>query len=320
MIVASIVSVAAVYDLHELLVPFLGVWCVIDCAPIYASSSPDAKRDSLLIHHALTAWCCVLFWFEGTKYDPKGTTPRRMCFFEVSTVFVCLYNVFPTRTLFILRNVVFAFVRSIISVWIIVGIVNEPSQRTRHVAPQVALVALSVAWMGGKTVVGRNASLVCYLTAFLSAVLKLNSGGHATFSVLGAMASYAFYEKNIAFFDRQIITSHVMFVACSSFIGESMRSIIFCLASSAVLHGWLKEKASRNVNNFLVPSLLFMIEREKMSPELVVGFVIMAMYLRTGGPKNLTYGHRVMWHCACTCVIAECMLSLPAEESETFGL
>lgn len=312
--IATIVTIAAFLDRHEPLVLPLGVWTLVDLvATVVENPSSGAKRDSILIHHALTAGCCLSFFFEASTHDPKGVVSRRLCLFECSTIFVCLYNVFPTKILETTRNVVFAVARTVVGLAVLRGVALEVHLKTRHVAPQVGLVALSLAWMAGPTPTGRNASLVCYHVPLVAAVFKVRSAGHALFAVAGAVASYLFYEKNVTLYDRIVITGHASYAVASFLTRESAANVVVALAVASSLHGrLLKETTSRNLNNVLIPSILLPMRYAdgKLSIDVVIAFAVMAGYLATGGPKKRTYGHRVAWHCASTCVIAECMLSL----------
>jgi hypothetical protein len=312
--IATIVTIAAAYDRHLPLILPLAGWTAIDSvATAVENPTPGARRDSVLMHHALVIACCLSVFFDASTHDPEGKVPRRVCFFESSTILVCLHNAFPSKSIETARNIVFVVARTSVSLAVLVGVAFETHLKTRHVAPQVGLVALSLAWAAGATPVGRNASIVCYYVPLVTALFKARSAGHAAFTVAGATASYLYYEKNVTFYDRVVITGHATYTGLSLLSGENATTVVVALVFAASLHGLLlNEHASGTINNAIVPSLLVPMGYfdGNLSLDVVIAIAVMAGYVATGGPKKRTYGHRVMWHCASTCAIAECILSL----------
>ena len=279
--IAFIVGTAAIYNVHVPLLPYLGAWCIVDGGTIVATQKSGARRNAVLIHHVITSICCFLTMYEGYLYDPDGIISRRVCLLELSTVFVCLNNAFPSFNLTLLRNITFLLVRTTVSMAIMSGIATNYYLSTRHVALQVALVSLSLAWLCGPNIIGRNASVLCYYTLLITAI-QLKSTEHILFTLFGALGTFIFYEKNKHFLDRVIITAHILYTI-------------------HVFDGFI----SRNINNVLVPYLVFTIRRSSI--ELLSGIVIMFFYVVNGGPKQYSYGHRILWHTASACVITECI-------------
>ena len=288
--IAFMVGTAAIYNVHVPLLPYLGAWCIVDGGTIVATQKSGSRRNAVLIHHVITSICCFLSMYEGHLYDPRRIISRKLCLLELSTVFVCLNNAFPSFNLKIVRNIVFLLVRTVVSVWILF---MDHHLLTRHLALQVALVSLSLAWLCGPSIIGRNASVLCYYTPLITAI-KLKSTEHILFTLLGALGTFIFYEKGQYFLDRVVITAHILYtIRVSPFF--------------AIIHvcdGYI----SRNINNILVPYLVF---TSRPSMDLLIGFLIMACYILSGGPKQYSYGHRILWHTASTCVISECIKRTP---------
>lgn len=251
--IAFIVGTAAIYNVHVPLLPYLGAWCIVDGGTIVATQKSEARRNAVLIHHVITSICCFLTMYEGYLYDPDGIISRRLCLLELSTVFVCLNNAFPSFNLTLLRNITFLLVRTTVSMAIMSGIATNYYLSTRHVALQVALVSLSLAWLCGPNIIGRNASVLCYYTPLITVM------------------------KHKPLLDANHILPFI-----------------------AVLH-----MHDDYVINSLVPYLVFTIRRSSI--ELLSGIVIMFFYVVNGGPKQYSYGHRILWHTASACVITECI-------------
>ena len=284
--IALIVGTAALCNVHVQLLPYLGAWCIADGGIIVAIQKSGARRNAVLIHHVITSICCFLSVYEGYLYDPNGVISRKLCLLELSTVFVCLNNAFPSLNLKLMRNIVFLLVRTLVSVWIMF---MDYHLLTRHVALQVTLVSLSLAWLCGPNVIGRNASVICYYTPLATAI-QIKSTEHILFTLFGALGTFIFYEKNKYFLDRFIITAHILYTMhVSPFF--------------AILHVF-DGYVSRNINNVLVPYLVF---TSRPTFDLLIGFLIMVCYILSGGPKQYTYGHRILWHTASACVITECI-------------
>lgn len=287
--IALVVGTAALCNVHVPLLPYLGAWCIADGGIIVATQNSGARRNAVLIHHVITSICCFVSVYEGHLYDPNGVITRKPCLLELSTVFVCLNNAFPSLNLKHIRNIIFLLVRTTVSIGILSRIMSDYHVLTRHVALQVALVSLSLAWICGPNVVGRNASVICYYTP-LAAAIKIKSTEHILFTLFGALGTFIFYEKNKYFLDRVIITAHILYV-------------IHVSPFFAILHVF-DGYVSRNINNVLVPYLVF---TSRPTLDLLIGFLIMACYILSGGPKQYTYGHRILWHTASACVITECI-------------
>lgn len=131
------------------------------------------------------------------------------------------------------------------------------------------------------------------------------SAKHVAFVVMGALGTYFFYEHGFATLDRVAISAHVLYIFASKVEKERWIHFVVTTAVAYQMHEMSNESFSRNVNNVLVPLLGLFHLSKKLSIDLVIGLVVMGLYLCAGGPKKLTYSHRICWHAACNCVISE---------------
>ena len=311
-VVSFCVSCAVFANEQDKIIGPLGVWCAIDFFLIVFLTEDGARKQSLLVHHVFMGATCAMFVTESVSVREAATRITKiLCLFEVSTVFVCLYNCFPQRRfLRIARDATFATVRGLGGALVLWDQhVFAARFRLRHRACLTAIIALSIAWMAGKSLVGRNASLIAYAVSFATARRVVGSAQHAAFVLLGATGSFFFYEHGETKMDRSVVTGHALYRFLVVLDEESWLLFFIAAFFAYGFHGWAPDAVSRDINNSLIPLLALRLTISKgiCSVELVTGLVAMAAYLMHGGPRRLSFGHRIAWHTASNCVISELM-------------
>ena len=313
--VALCACCAALANKQAALIRPLCAWCVLDFVFIALYSEEGARKQSLLVHHVFMAALCVFFETEGESLDrePLARLARLVCLFEVSTIFVCAYNCFPrAKYLRTARDLAFVAVRGLGGALVLQKQFLYASQlKTRHQACLVALVALSAAWAGGKSLVGRHAYLLAYAVPLAAAWRVVGSAQHVVFVLAGATGSFFFYERGEPRPDRSAITAHVLYRFFTSMDKDRWAYFLVAASAGSAFHLFAPDGIGRDVNNALVPLLALQLSasRGAVSGDLVGGLFALGAYLALGGPKKVSFGHRIAWHVATNCVASELIRS-----------
>ena len=292
-LVSIVVSTLAIYDEVDVAIPILGLWCVVDALLICTRTNHSlAFRDSLLLHHMITSSLCVQhYWFAVPRHFL-----RTLLLLELTTPFVCLHNIMKTRATAWVRTAVWLIVRSVITLQLLrtigrdIAMDNGVYQASPYV---VALITFSASWTlnSSANVSGVQMLLVAYAAHARAQLLPSRFLG----IMVQIPVSYLFYNRDgFKRVDHAVLLFNLLRLYEAWSIPVSTFTALVMMANEHALS--------------VVVNAMCMYEMSKnASVEMCAMGCIMAAYIVKCGPRNLTFGHRIGWHAACTTALLRCI-------------
>ena len=311
-VVSSSVMIAWACDGMEAAVAGVFAWLPIDAVMLTALARGSAsRRQSVLVHHAIAALACVLFFADPT-YALRGPIGRSLLALELTTPAVCLHNVGVISGK--VRNVVWLAVRVpacaalVRYSWDAADVSIGRGVIGSHVVC-LGLVALSVAWT-----LRAQASTIAFLGPCFVATRRGDLRGMLLTGAVAATTTVFYsprawrYRAEIEFLDKMAIA---VFVVCATFGVSTPATVtiggMLCLCRK-------KARLDASVHALVLCSSVALIWR--LPPASVeqgmcmASLVTMVAYLCiTPGPRALTFGHRIAWHACAGCQMSAALLS-----------
>ena len=298
--VALLVWTGAVTNNLNLSVPFGGLWCMIDLYFVMKHIPPGSKRQSLIVHHLLSSLMSLLWITSSTLSKPTIEISRYICLVDVTTVFVCLHNIIQNEITKHFRNIIFAGMRGWYGLKILYAL-HTIDIELHNAVIFAGFVALCWAWLFGNTIFGRNASLINYFSSWITSVYFVEDPTHTLLVGLGVGGSYLFYEKFYKTPDRVIISAHLLYTLCVPVLGHGLLQAALSLWLCTIVYAVSPEETAKNLNNYFVSFVmiitLFIQPWSIITALMIASGIGMGIVLFVaGGPRQVSYGWRVVWH------------------------
>lgn len=293
--VSTTVCALALLGRHDEAVCLVGTWSVVDCVLVWWDPPRRgvAFRDSLLVHHALVCLGCAMHTLAAPA--PMDWLHAILCL-EFSTPFLCLHNVCHTRLTSRLRLVAWVVFRTLGSARLLYVIARDMDDHvTLSYAPYcVAVVTLTLSWTC------RNTPNVSWLPSLLVPYLAHRRGVPLAQWIGWApqlWVSYRFY--NCA--DRDVVAwrrlDHALLLVNVLCLLHDWHVVAAAALATTLVVAAPRALLSPLVNTVCLGTIL-----SYPSVEQVACLGVLIAYVLLVGPRQLTFGHRILWHTVGTSV------------------